>query len=267
VLERQRRVGGIEGGLVPVVDEALGERERGVGPVLLAQCRVFSEVPVVVLSLKILVHEDHEVDLVAHIGTEDLGGDRGVVRDAHRLADVVQERCDDDLRVGAGTLGARRGLQGVRELVDGEPSTTSASERSIASTRSATRGWFLMVSIPIACHCSAVESSIRVNDVVMREHFTETRGPQAGRRTRSLDTRMHGAWRGVADASPPSGGVSMKLLVRSILILGSVGLGAPSLAGTAWPPSPARRPRPRPPPRRDPAPRPSCGCSGTRSTR
>ena len=72
-------------------------------------------------SLEVLVHLDHPVHVVAHVRPQDLGGDARVVGHAHRLADVVAERRDDELVVGAGALGERRRLQAVRELVDREP--------------------------------------------------------------------------------------------------------------------------------------------------
>src|SRR5581483_3315555 len=42
------------------------------------------------------------------------------------------------------------------------PSVISSSDRSMPSTRSATRSWFLNVSAPMTAHCSAVDSSMRV---------------------------------------------------------------------------------------------------------
>ena len=44
----------------------------------------------------------------------------GMVRHAHGLADVVQQRREHHLRIGTAALGTRRGLQRVRELVDRE---------------------------------------------------------------------------------------------------------------------------------------------------
>ena len=44
-----------------------------------------------------------------------------------------------------------------------KPSVMSSSEASMASTRSATRGWCSIDSTMMCCHCSAVDSSIRVN--------------------------------------------------------------------------------------------------------
>ena len=120
VLERQRVVVGIERALVPLVGEALGERVRLVTEVLVARVRVGTEVLVVVTPLEVLVHLDHPVHLVAHVRPEDLGRDARVVGHADRLADVVAERGDDQLVVGAGALGERGGLQRVRELVDRE---------------------------------------------------------------------------------------------------------------------------------------------------
>ena len=63
---------------------------------------------------------------------DDRGRDRRMVRNAHSLADVVQQRREHDLFVGAGPLGQRRGLQRVRELVDGEP---------VGDRRRATAAW------------------------------------------------------------------------------------------------------------------------------
>ena len=44
-----------------------------------------------------------------------------------------------------------------------KPSVISSSEASIARTLSATRGWCSIVSTMMSCHCSAVDSSMRVN--------------------------------------------------------------------------------------------------------
>src|SRR3954452_10651216 len=48
-----------------------------------------------------------------------------------------------------------------------KPSTMSDSDSSMPSTRSATRLWFLKLSVPMTPHCSAVDSSMRVNVVAM----------------------------------------------------------------------------------------------------
>ena len=88
--------------------------------VLVARVRVGAEVLVVVAALEVLVHLDHPVHLVAHVRPQHLGGDPRVIRDADRLADVVTQRGDHELVVGAGALGEGGGLQRVRELVDGE---------------------------------------------------------------------------------------------------------------------------------------------------
>src|SRR4029077_19107438 len=48
-----------------------------------------------------------------------------------------------------------------------KPSTMSDSDSSIPSTRSATRPWFLKLSVPMTPHCSAVDSSMRVNVVAI----------------------------------------------------------------------------------------------------
>ena len=76
---------------------------------------------VVVAALEILVGKDHVVHVAADVRLDDRGRDLGVVRHADGLADVVQQRREHDLVVGAGALGARRGLQRVGELVDREP--------------------------------------------------------------------------------------------------------------------------------------------------
>ena len=121
VLEGERVVGGIEGLLVPLVGEALGEGVRLVTLVLITRVRIAAEVRVVVTALEVLVHFDHPVHLVAHVRPQDLGGDARVVGHADRLADVVTQRGDHHLVVGAGPLGHGGGLQRVRELIDGEP--------------------------------------------------------------------------------------------------------------------------------------------------
>ena len=76
---------------------------------------------VVMPALKVLVGPDHVCDLAAHIGLQDLGSYSGVVRHGHDFSDVVAERSDDHLVVGARTLGARGRLQAVCQLVNCEP--------------------------------------------------------------------------------------------------------------------------------------------------
>src|ERR1035441_3772915 len=53
-----------------------------------------------------------------------------------------------------------------------KPSTTSDSDSSIISTRSATRPWFLAVSAPISAQSSPVETSMLVNEVVVIVSFS-----------------------------------------------------------------------------------------------
>ena len=158
---------GVEGDLVPLVGELLGEREPRFAAVLLAGVGIATEVVVVVPPLEVLVRADHVVHLGAHVGRQDLGGDLRVVRDAHGLADVVAQRRDHHLVVGARAFGEGRRLEAVRELIDREAVGDAASDRSIASTVSATRPWCSNVSLPICSHCSAVDSSMRVKVEVM----------------------------------------------------------------------------------------------------
>ena len=68
---------------------------------------IAAEVVVVVPPLEVLVGADHPVDLLTHVGLEDLGGDGGVVGHGDGLADVVAKRCDDNLAVGARPRSAR----------------------------------------------------------------------------------------------------------------------------------------------------------------
>src|SRR4051794_10971051 len=56
-----------------------------------------------------------------------------------------------------------------------KPSVMSASERNISSARSATRPWWAYVSLPMTAHCSAVDSSIRVNVVAMADRLPRRR--------------------------------------------------------------------------------------------
>ena len=60
VLERERVVVGVEGGLVPLVGEASGELVRRVPLVLGAGVGVAAEVVVVVPALEVLVHQDFQ---------------------------------------------------------------------------------------------------------------------------------------------------------------------------------------------------------------
>src|SRR5438445_4019720 len=101
MLERLGVVVGVERELVPLVGEAGGEVEPGLAAVLLPGVGVAAEVLVVVTALEVLVGEDHRVDLLAHVRLQDLGADRRMVGHGDRLADVVAERGDDDLGVGA----------------------------------------------------------------------------------------------------------------------------------------------------------------------
>ena len=95
-------------------------------------------------------------------GPQDLGGDARVVGDADRLADVVAQRGDHALVVGARRARRGGGLQAVGELVDREAVGDAAELRSISRTVSATRPWLAKVSLGDDLHCSAVDSSIRV---------------------------------------------------------------------------------------------------------
>src|SRR3954454_286690 len=49
-----------------------------------------------------------------------------------------------------------------------KPSVMSSSDRSMPRTRSATLDWFFADSSPITAHCSALDSSMRVNVVATR---------------------------------------------------------------------------------------------------
>src|SRR5262245_30823400 len=79
--------------------------------------------------------------------------------------------CSNDANTTSSSAPARSASVAVwRQCVSwatANPSTTSSSERSLASTRSATRAWLALVSLPMTPHCSAVDSSIRVNVVAM----------------------------------------------------------------------------------------------------
>ena len=160
VLEGLGLVGRVEGLLVPVIGEALGEFVPGLAAVLLAQVGVHAQVLVVVAALEVLMEDDHAVDLVAHVGLEDLGGDFRVIRHRDQFAHVVEEGGDDDLFVGAVTLGPRRGLQGVLHLINGEAVSDRAQALHHVEDRRATRGWASMVLSTISIHCSRVETSM-----------------------------------------------------------------------------------------------------------
>ena len=82
--------------------------------------QVAPEVGGVVAALEVLVDPDHLVDLGAHVGLEDGGGDLGVVGHTDRLADVVAQGGDDDLGIGARPLGPGRRLDRVLQLIHGE---------------------------------------------------------------------------------------------------------------------------------------------------
>ncbi len=88
----------------------------------------------VVRALEVLVDLDRPAHLFGDVRPQDLRRDAWVVRDAHRLADVGGEP-RDDVVVGTGVLGERRGLEAVGQLVDRELLVTSARLRSIASRK------------------------------------------------------------------------------------------------------------------------------------
>src|SRR5438270_759554 len=104
-----------------LVGELGGQVIPGLTLVLIAGVRVAAEVVVVVPALEVLVVLDHEVDVFAHVRLEDFGGNGAMVGHRHDLADVVAQRRHHDLFVCARPLGARRRLQAVRQLIDGEP--------------------------------------------------------------------------------------------------------------------------------------------------
>src|SRR5436190_16711745 len=78
----------------------------------------------------------------------------------------------------------------------------SDSDSSIPSTRSATRLWFLKLSVPITPHCSAVDSSMRVNLVAVISRVSYRSG-EPGQHVAGADgpiveprTLRHGAAQG-----------------------------------------------------------------------
>ena len=84
---------------------------------------------VVALEDGVLLH--HPVVLLRHERAEDGGGDVGVVVGAERVADVVEQGADDVLLVLAGPMGRRRGLEGVREPVDGEAAEVAVEQAQV----------------------------------------------------------------------------------------------------------------------------------------
>src|SRR5687767_11655202 len=75
-----------------------------------------------------------------------------------------------------------------------KPSVMSDSERSMSSTRSATRPWFWDVSVPITAHCSAVDSSMlrKLVTAVMAQGYVGNRGQRLLRLTRMRITAALG---------------------------------------------------------------------------
>src|ERR1700722_6174706 len=118
VLERLGVVLRVEGLLVVLISEAFGEVVPRLATMLLAQVGIHTEVFVVVAALEVLMERDHAVDLVAHVGLQDLSRDFGMVGYGDQLADVVQQRGDDDLLIRAIALGSGGGLEGVLHLID-----------------------------------------------------------------------------------------------------------------------------------------------------
>ena len=131
-LERLRRVGGVERGLVPVGAEAVAGVVPGVVTMLLARLRVEPDVVAVVAELEQPVHEHGPRHLGPHVRPDDRRGELGVVVRRELVADVVDERGDDHVDVGAVALRPGGGLQRVpqpRHLVAGQAVVEACAAR------------------------------------------------------------------------------------------------------------------------------------------
>ena len=82
------------------------------------------------------------------------------------------------------------------------PSVMPSSRRSMSRIVSATRGWFSSVSAPMTAHCSAVDSSMRVNRVAVS--VMDTIVPQASAANTVLAGTVRSSARGREGTEPPS---------------------------------------------------------------
>lgn len=128
MLEGQRVVRRVEGPHVPLVDE----HARQVEPRLCGEgiawvgVTLFHRVPVASREGAVMSHDGNH--LGTDMGLEHRSRDLGVARVAERLADVVEERSQHHLVVGARAHGAAGHLQRMRQLAD-VPSVADIVER------------------------------------------------------------------------------------------------------------------------------------------
>ena len=118
VLERERVVGGVERGLVPLVGEARGELVRGMVLVLQPHHRVEPHAGVVVQPLEVLVDLHHPGRIGDTHGRIISAAIAGWLALLIVLPMSWHQRGDDHVDVGTGALGAGGRLQAVLELVD-----------------------------------------------------------------------------------------------------------------------------------------------------
>ena len=93
-----------------------------------------------VVALEDGVLLDHPVVRLVDERLDDGGADVGVVERPERVADVVEQGARHVLVVAPGPIGARGGLQRVREAVDLEPAEVTVEQAQVAITRSASPG-------------------------------------------------------------------------------------------------------------------------------
>src|SRR5260370_41088737 len=102
--EGQRVIRRVEAGLVPLVGEALTEREPLLTPILLAGVGVTTEVVGVVTSLEILMRAEDVVHLIADVRPEKLGRDARLIGNTDRLATAMAQLIENHHIVPARTL-------------------------------------------------------------------------------------------------------------------------------------------------------------------
>ena len=118
MLQRQGVVFGVEAGLVPLVTEAHGALIGGVPGMCLAGVAVLTEEFAVVIALEQLVMTNHPGVQRVDERLQNACGDLGMIGRCQVIADVMQQRADHHLLIGAGAQRAGGGLQAVFVAID-----------------------------------------------------------------------------------------------------------------------------------------------------
>src|SRR6476620_4800646 len=131
LVERHRRVVGFERRPVEVGAELGGEVVVRVALEAVAHVAVEAEEVEEVVALEDGVLLDHPVVGVVDERLDDGGTDVGVVERPEGVADVVEQGARYVLVVTSGPVGARGGLQGVREAVDLETAEVAVEQAQV----------------------------------------------------------------------------------------------------------------------------------------